>query len=208
MGPNTWAKLVDWSSRDTYCTPLRPAGYPIDGRLDTARYQHPGGAPIDWKAVRASGVEFTTVKATRGLNVTAEYLTADLRGARAAGLAVAPNHIYTGTSPDTGGAQADRFIAAARATGYTGQRAGDVPPILDLERMDDASGRCPTYGTVGDAEVWLDRVEAAFGRTPMIYTQKSRPPLLKPLLTGRSYTAQGRACARSLRENDRQQPCA
>lgn len=163
VGPNTWAKLVDWSGRNTYCTPPRPAGYPIDG-LDTAKYQHPGGASIDWKAVRASGVEFATVKATRGLNVTDEYLTADLQGARAAGLAVAPYHFYTGTSADTGGAQADRFIAAVRATGYTGQRAGDLPPIFDLERMDDGSGRCPTYGTVDDARTWLDRVEAAFGR--------------------------------------------
>ncbi|MDQ0931168.1 GH25 family lysozyme [Streptomyces turgidiscabies] len=172
VGPNTWAKLVDWSSRNTYCTPPRPAGYPIDG-LDTAKYQHPGGAPIDWKAVRASGVEFATVKATRGLNVTDAYLTADLQGARAAGLAVSPYHFYTGTAADTGGAQADRFIAAVRATGYTGQRAGDLPPVFDLERMDDGSGRCPTFGTVDDAKVWLDRVEAAFGRTPIIYTQKS-----------------------------------
>ena len=172
VGPNTWAKLVDWSSRNAYCTPPRPAGYPIDG-LDTAKYQHPGGAPIDWKAVRASGVEFATVKATRGLNVTDAFLTADLQGARAAGLAVSPYHFYTGTAADTGAAQADRFIAAVRATGYTGQRAGDLPPVFDLERMDDGSGRCPTFGTVGDAKVWLDRVEAAFDRTPIIYTQKS-----------------------------------
>ncbi|MFF3404879.1 GH25 family lysozyme [Streptomyces sp. NPDC002742] len=172
VGPNTWAKLVDWSSRNTYCTPPRPVGYPIDG-LDTAKYQHPDGAPIDWKAVRASGAEFATVKATRGMNVTDEYLAADLEGAWAAGLAVAPYHFYTGTSSDTGAAQADRFIAAVRTTGYTGQRAGDLPPIFDLERMDDGSGRCPTYGTVADAKAWLDRVESAFGRVPMIYTQKS-----------------------------------
>ncbi|MFD9462660.1 GH25 family lysozyme [Streptomyces sp. NPDC060027] len=172
VGPNTWAKLVDWSSRNTYCIPPHPAGHPIDG-LDTAKYQHPGGAPIDWKAVRASGAEFATVKATRGLNVTDEYLATDLQGARAAGLAVAPYHFYTGTAADTGAAQADRFIAAVRATGYTGKRAGDLPPIFDLERMDDGSGRCPTYGTVNDAKAWLDRVESAFGRVPMIYTQKS-----------------------------------
>ncbi|WP_327312103.1 peptidoglycan-binding domain-containing protein [Streptomyces sp. NBC_01235] len=36
VGPNTWARLTDWSSRNTYCTPPRPAGYPIDG-LDTAQ---------------------------------------------------------------------------------------------------------------------------------------------------------------------------
>ncbi|MFE2067420.1 GH25 family lysozyme [Streptomyces sp. NPDC059467] len=172
VGPNTWAKLVDWSSRNTYCTPPRPAGYPIDG-LDTAEYQHPDGAPIDWDAVRASGVEFATVKATRGLNVTDEYLATDLEAARAAGLAVAPYHFYTGSAPDTGAAQADRFIAAVRATGYTGQRAGDLPPVFDLERMDDGTGRCPVYGTVDDIKAWLDRVAAAFGRTPIIYTQKS-----------------------------------
>lgn len=172
VGPNTWAKLVDWSSRNAYCTPPRPAGYPIDG-VDTAKYQHPGGAPIDWQAVRASGVEFATVKATRGLNVTDEYLATDLEAARRAGLAVAPYHFYTGSSPDTGAAQADRFIAAVRATGYTGQRAGDLPPVFDLERMDDGSGRCPVYGSVADARAWLDKVETAFGRKPVIYTQKS-----------------------------------
>lgn len=172
VGPNTWAKLVDWSSRQAYCTPPRPAGHPVDG-LDTAKYQHPGGAPIDWKAVRASGTEFATVKATRGLNVTDEYLATDLPAARAAGLAVAPYHFYTGTAAGTGAAQADRFIAAVQATGYTGQRAGDLPPVFDLERMDDGTGRCPTYGTVADARAWLDKVEAAFGRTPIIYTQKS-----------------------------------
>ncbi|MFD5538657.1 GH25 family lysozyme [Streptomyces sp. NPDC127079] len=172
VGPNTWAALVDWAGRDTYCAPPRPAGHPIDG-LDTAEYQHPGGAPIDWDAVRASGVEFATVKATRGLNVTDPYLATDLPAARAAGLAVAPYHFYTGSSPDTGAAQADRFIAAVRATGYTGQRAGDLPPVFDLERTDDGTGRCPAYGTVDDVWAWLDRVTAAFGRTPIVYTQKS-----------------------------------
>ncbi|MFI1032552.1 GH25 family lysozyme [Streptomyces sp. NPDC020951] len=171
-GPNTWTRLTDWSSRNAYCTPPRPAGYPIDG-LDTAKYQHPDAAPIDWDAIRASGVEFATVKATRGTDVTDEYLATDLEGARAAGLAVAPYHFYTATSPDTGATQAERFIAAVRAVGYTGQRPGDLPPVFDLERTDDGSGRCPTYGSVTDATAWLDTVEAAFGRKPVIYTQKS-----------------------------------
>ncbi|MGW1275096.1 GH25 family lysozyme, partial [Streptomyces sp. NPDC002491] len=172
VGPNTWAKLADWSSRDAYCTPPRPAGYPIDG-LDTAKYQHPGGAPIDWAAVRAAGVEFATVKATRGLDVTDEYLASDMNAARAVGLAVAPYHFYTGAAAGTGAAQADRFIAAVRAAGYTGRRPGDLPPVFDLERMDDGSGRCPAHLTVADATAWLDAVEAAFGRRPVVYTQKS-----------------------------------
>jgi lysozyme len=172
LGPNTWAKLADWSSRNVYCAPPKPAGYPIDG-IDTAKYQHPGGAAINWAAVKASGVEFATIKATRGTNVTDDYLATDLPAAHNAGLAVAPYHFYTGSAPDTGGDQADRFIAAVRATGYTGKRAGDLPPVFDFERMDDGTGRCPVYGTVADAKAWLDKVQAAFGRTPIIYTQKS-----------------------------------
>jgi len=172
LGPNTWTKLADWSSRNAYCAPPKPAGYPIDG-VDTAKYQHPNGVAINWAKVAASGVEFATVKATRGTNTTDDYLKADLDGAYAAGLAVAPYHFYTGTSPNTGGTQADRFIAAVRTTGYTGQRAGDLPPIFDFERKDDGTGGCPPYATVADAKAWLDKVEAAFGRKPMIYTQKS-----------------------------------
>ncbi len=172
VGPNTWAKLVDWSGRNAYCTPPRPRGYPVDG-VDTSTYQHPGGAPIDWKALRASGVEFATVRATRSLNVKDPYLATDLEAARTAGLAVAPYHFYTAATGATGPAQADFFIAAVRTTGYTGSRPGDLPPVLDLERMDDGTGRCPTYASVADVTAWLDRVEAAFGRKPVIYTQKS-----------------------------------
>jgi lysozyme len=172
LGPNTWAKLADWSSRNLYCTPHKPAGYAIDG-IDTAKYQHPGGASINWAAVRASGVEFATVKATRGTNVTDEYLATDLPAAHNAGLDVAPYHYYTASTPDTGAAQADRFIAAVRATGYTGHRAGDLPPVFDFERADDGTGRCPVYGTVADAKAWLSAVQTAFGRTPIIYTQKA-----------------------------------
>ncbi|WP_308061532.1 GH25 family lysozyme [Streptomyces scabiei] len=91
-------------------------------------------------------MEFATVKATRGLNVTDDYLTADLQGARAAGLAVAPYHFYTGTSADTGGAQADRFIAAVRATGYTGQRAGDLPRSSTWSGWTTAAAVVPPSG--------------------------------------------------------------
>ena len=172
LGANTWAKLTDWSSRNLYCAPPKPAGYAIDG-IDTAKYQHPGGAGINWAAVKAGGAEFATVKATRGTNVTDEYLATDLPAARNAGLDVAPYHFYTASAANTGGAQADRFIAAVRATGYTGQRAGDLPPVFDFEKADDGTGNCPAFGTVADAKSWLDKVQAAFGRTPIIYTQKS-----------------------------------
>ncbi|MET1073304.1 MAG: GH25 family lysozyme, partial [Umezawaea sp.] len=172
VGANTWSALVDWSGRGGYCSPPKPAGFTVDG-IDTAKYQHPGGVAIDWRAVRAAGVEFATVKATRGLSTTDEYLVTDLDAAWTAGLAVAPYHFYTATAANTGAAQADRFIAAVRTTSYTGRRAGDLPPVFDLERVDDGTSHCPTYATVADTKAWLDKVESAFGRKPTIYTQKS-----------------------------------
>src|SRR2546423_481060 len=146
--------------------------YPVDG-LDVASWQHPGGAAIDWARVRAAHVDFATVKATEGSSVddtayTNPYFDADLGGARAQGLAAAPYHFYLGRTEGTGVAQADHFIAVVRAAGYTGHRPNDLPPILDLEW--DWKGGCPPHGTVDDVRAFLDRVEAAFGRHPMIYT--------------------------------------
>jgi lysozyme len=154
---------------------LPPSQYGIDG-IDVASWQHPGGRAIDWRRVRAANVNFATVKATEGSTAddtgyTNPYLTADLEGARAAGLAVAPYHFYLGRSPRTGAAQADYFIAAVRRAGYTGQRRGDLPPVFDFEW--DWKGGCPPHVTVNDARAWLYKVRAAFGRTPVIYTSRS-----------------------------------
>jgi lysozyme len=147
-----------------------PTGrYPVDG-VDVASWQHPNGAPIDWAAVRAAGVNFATVKATEGSGYTNPYFRGDFTGAKARGLPVAPYHFYLGRNPNTGGAQADYFIAALRAAGYTGRHANELPPILDFEW--DWKGGCPPYGSVADAKAWLDKVRAAFGRTPIIYTNR------------------------------------
>jgi lysozyme len=152
-----------------------PNRYRVDG-VDVASWQHPNGAPIDWRRVRAAGVEFATVKVSEGSSAdsthyTNPYFRADLTRASAAGLAVAPYHFYLGRNPGTGAAQADYFIAALRAAGYTGHRRGELPPILDFEW--DWKGGCPPYGSAADARAWLDRVQAAFARKPIVYTNRT-----------------------------------
>jgi lysozyme len=144
--------------------------------VDVASWQHPGNAAIDWRRVRAAGVDFATVKATEGSPADATAYTnpffrGDLQAARSAGLAVAPYHFYLGRTPHTGDDQARYFISTVRATGYTGRRAGDLPPILDFEW--DWKGGCPPNGTVADVKAWLGLVRAAFGRTPVIYTNRT-----------------------------------
>ncbi|MGH3885204.1 MAG: glycoside hydrolase family 25 protein [Pseudonocardiaceae bacterium] len=165
--------------------PSKPAGYSIDG-VDVSKHQHPNGAAIDWSKVKAAGVEFATVRATRGINRTDQNLKTDLEAAQNAGLAVAPYHFFTGTDNNegdsshntTGDQQADKFIMAVREAGYTGQRRGDLPPVLDLEIVDVAPnrGKCPekisVASAVADVKGWLDKVEATFKRKPIIYTSK------------------------------------
>ncbi|GES24406.1 hypothetical protein Aple_073050 [Acrocarpospora pleiomorpha] len=145
-----------------------PARYPIKG-VDVTEYQHPGGASVNWSQIRQSGVTFATLKATRGTNKTNPYFGGDLGAALAQRIATAPYHYLTGTSSNAV-AQADFFISTVRAAGYTGHRAGELPPILDLEWTDDGTSSCPPYTTVAFARTWLDRVQAAFGVKPWIYT--------------------------------------
>jgi lysozyme len=144
--------------------------------VDVASWQHPNNAAINWRQVRAAGIDFATIKATEGSPIDATAYTnpffrADLNAARQAGLAVAPYHFYLGRTANSGGDQARYFIAALRAVGYTGRRKGDLPPILDFEW--DWKGGCPPKGTVVDARAWLSRVKAAFGRTPIVYTNRT-----------------------------------
>jgi len=153
----------------------RPPGYPING-VDAWPGNSSSTCPSstnDWDQFRASGGEFVTMKATRGMNKTLSCFAREFPRAINAGLAVAPFHFYVQYSPTSGAAQADRFISVVRSAGYTGHRPGDLPPILDLEWQD--AGGCwpgPASTVIGDAKAWLDRVEAAFGRKPIIYTAR------------------------------------
>ncbi|WP_181871401.1 FG-GAP-like repeat-containing protein [Sphaerisporangium album] len=138
--------------------------------MDITEYQHPGGASVNWSQIRQSGVTFATLKATRSTNKINSYFRGDLAASLAQGIATAPYHFFTGYSANTAGAQADYFIAELRAAGYTGHRAGELPPILDMEWTDDGTSACPPYTTVSQAQIFLDKVQAAFGVKPWIYT--------------------------------------
>jgi GH25 family lysozyme M1 (1,4-beta-N-acetylmuramidase) len=85
--------------------------------LDISAYQHPGpawpnGAPIDFAAVKASGVTAVIIKATEGADYTNPYFVQDRAAARAAGLKVGAYHF---ARPSRGGAwqEAQHFLAVA-----------------------------------------------------------------------------------------------
>jgi GH25 family lysozyme M1 (1,4-beta-N-acetylmuramidase) len=139
--------------------------------VDITEYQHPNGAAVDWSKIHQSGIKFATLKATRGTNIINSYFAGDLAAALAQGIPTAPYHFLTGTSANLS-QQADYFIAELRSAGYTGHGAYELPPILDLEWTDDGTSSCPPYDTVSAVQGWLDKVRAAFGVKPMIYTAR------------------------------------
>jgi len=142
-----------------------------------------GTGTIDWAKVQASGRGFAFIKATQGdYNMQSSFAT-NWANALAAGVKRSPYHFFDGTVD--GVAQANAFLAQVQAAG--GLQVGDLPALLDIE--------CPTSATQASAQTncehsgdsgwvdpatlkqrvydWLDTVQAATGRAPIIYSYPS-----------------------------------
>lgn len=120
---------------------------------------------IDWNEVKTSGVSFAFIKATEGKDRLDSRFAEYWRSARAAGIAYAPYHFYYFCS--TADEQADWFIANVPKS------AVQLPPVLDAE-WNGTSPTCrkrPPPGEVRAAlKRFLDRIEAHYGKRPIIYT--------------------------------------
>jgi lysozyme len=125
--------------------------------LDVSDFQ---GA-VDWPAVAAAGVGFAFAKATEGVDFVAETFARNWAGIRAAGLVRGAYHFFLPLVDAQ--AQAEQFLATA-APG-----PGDLPPALDVEVRDgvDALTFVRLMGQ------WLDAVETATRRQPLIYASPS-----------------------------------
>jgi lysozyme len=106
---------------------------------------------IDWPKVRATGQRFVFMKATFPGNWSGAKTTGLLRGAYC--------FFHPNLDPVK---QADLFIKAVKAT----KDNGELPHVLDLEAHDNQ----PKTKIIASAKNWLDAVEAAFGKKPIIYS--------------------------------------
>jgi lysozyme len=151
------------------CSPLGSTG-PMSGPYaktiwgpDVSNYQHPFGAAINWYSVRAQGARFAFVKESEGNNYVNPYASADIRGARAAGLYVAPYHFGRPRLPISTAASDARLFAAqignVRVAGY-------LPPVLDIETNGGLSAANVTAWT----RTFMTTLQSAIGRPPMIYS--------------------------------------
>lgn len=115
---------------------------------------------IDWPKVRATGQRFVFAKATEGDFYADPSFSANWSGAKAAGLLRGAYHFFRANID--GKKQAKKYIDYVRKT----RDDGELPPVLDLETHDGQS----KARIISRAKQWLDEVEAAFGKKPIIYS--------------------------------------
>jgi lysozyme len=133
-----------------------PAGGPLPG-IDVSHWQ----GTIDWNAVAADGVEFAFIKATEGGDYTDPRFAANWAGAQRAGVVRGAYHFFR---PQTDAlAQAAHFLRTVQLS------PGDLPPVLDVEVTDGRSAAQIAAGV----RAWLQEVERATGRRPILYTRAS-----------------------------------
>lgn len=89
--------------------------------IDIFNGEHERG--IDFSRAKAEGIQFAIVKATEGVNYTDPSFTANVDGARVAGMDVGAYHLMRATPIDT---QASDFIAAIKDHGPYSMLAIDV----------------------------------------------------------------------------------
>src|SRR5690349_7534 len=123
--------------------------------IDVSKYQ----GTIDWSQVATAGLTFVFIKASQGITGVDPELSANWSGAQTAGLLRGVYHFYQpGDDPTQ---QAQHFLATAPPFG-----AGDLPPVLDIE----TAGSLTPAEIVQGVATWLDAVQTATGRTPIVYT--------------------------------------
>ena len=124
--------------------------------IDVSYYQ----GDIDWGAVAASGRKFAIARVNDGDFIDPQF-GPNWDGIRAAGMIRGAYQFFRpAMSAD---AQADTMIAAVGVLG-----AGDLPATLDVE----ATGSQPADVIASKIHVWMDKVEIATGKRPIIYTGK------------------------------------
>lgn len=124
--------------------------------VDVSNWQ---GSDIDWRAAKASGIDFAWAKASEGANYTDRTWPGNRDRALAAGVAIGAYHYaHPGSDPV---AQANLFIHL-----HGDMRQGMLAPALDLEEADGTS-KDHIHWWKG---VWMTIVEAQLQVVPWLYT--------------------------------------
>ncbi len=118
-------------------------------------------AGIDWPKVRAAGQRYVFAKATEGDFYADPTFDDNWRGAKSAGLLRGAYHFFRcNVDPKR---QANKFIDYVKSM----NDYGELPMALDLETNDGQTKE----KIIARVKTWLDVVEDAFKRKPIIYSR-------------------------------------
>ena len=155
--------------------PSPPASGAADAALDALSpdlvphgidVSHHQGA-VDWRTVASQPVHFVYVKASEGVDYVDPRFYANWRAARAVGLPVGAYHLYRPEDPAD--EQVANFVGALEAVRFG---PGDLPPVLDIERVSSSDRVTPA--TLHDrAAAMLAEIHRQTGSRPMVYTNPS-----------------------------------
>jgi lysozyme len=127
--------------------------YEIFG-IDVSHYQ----SRVDWDTVAHQGIRFAFVKATEGVTHQDSLFCLNWTSIREAGLKRGAYHFFRPGVPAA--EQAQNF------TGLVDLMAGDLPPVLDVEVIDNAT----KAELVAGVREWLIQVELHYHIKPILYT--------------------------------------
>jgi len=116
---------------------------------------------IDWDRVAATDIRFAYIRIGDGLGGDSRFAR-NWSEARRVGVRRGAYHFFRPNLD--GGAQADHFLATVAAAG--GYEADDLPPMIDIE----ATGGQSAATITSRMRTWMDRVEDATGKRPIIYS--------------------------------------
>ncbi len=139
---------------------IKPTAYPVHG-IDISRWQ----GDIDWITAKRAGVSFAFIKATEGGDVADPKYWTHHQGAKRAGVPYGAYHYYYFCRS---AAEQARWFIQNVPRDY-----GALPHVLDME-WTPTSRTCtkrPDGRTVrAEAKVFLDMLQAHYGKRPIIYT--------------------------------------
>lgn len=128
--------------------------------LDVSHFQD----TVDWQQVAQAGYAFAFIKATQGIDFVDPLFAANWSGAKAAGLLRGAYHFFDASADPQ--QQAENFLNTVTL------EPGDLPPVLDVESS-STSSQVSTATVVEGIAAWLQTVEQATGRTPILYTDNT-----------------------------------
>ena len=133
-----------------------PSSFQVHG-FDISHHQ----GDIDWDALQQTQhtpfpIRFVFMKASEGGDFSDTTFTRNFDAARRHGFIRGAYHFY---NPQTDAArQADFFIRSVKL------EKGDLPPVLDVERVGDDANRLRK-----NLKIWLDSIERHYHVKPILY---------------------------------------